>query len=335
VRPSNSAQMKRATGAGRRQRCVRAVIAALALSALSALGLAAPGAAAASSAPSVSTGTAKSVSYASATLAGSINPHGEDTSYFFQFGLSKTYGLQTGIADAGHGASTVNVSMPVTGLQPNTKYHFRLIAINASGASNGRDSYFTTKKIPLSLAILVAPNPVAFGGTIFVEGTLSGTGNGGVGVQLQSNPFPYLQGFVNVGNPELTMPNGAFTFPVLGLGAATQFRVVTVSGHRVVSPIALESVSVDVTSHISRARRRHFARFSGIVTPAEDGAEVGILKIVHGRGVPVAGARLRHRDAASSSYSREVRVGPGAYRVLVRVVNGAQISNYGRTLIIR
>jgi hypothetical protein len=332
MRPSNMARSQRGGVERRRQSCARLAGATLAVCAL---GFAAPGAAAASSAPSVSTGAAKSVSYASATLTGSINPNGLDTSYFFQFGLSKTYGSQTAIADAGHGTGNVHVSLPVTGLQPNTKYHYRLIAINAIGASNGKDGTFTTKKVPLSLAILVAPTPVLYGGTVFVEGALSGTGNGGVAVQLQESTFPYLGGFINVGNPELTMPNGAFSFPVLGLTAATQFRVVTVSGHRVVSPVALESVAVSVTSHITRARRRHFARFAGLVTPAEDGAEVAILKIVHGRGVLVAGARLRHHDAASSSYSRELRVGRGAYRVFVRVVNGAQVSNYGRTLIIR
>ena len=48
---------------------------------------------------------------------------------------------------------------------------------------------------------------------------------------------------------------------------------------------------------------------------------------------PVAGTFLRHRNATSSFYSRVVRVHPGAYRVLV-VTNGAQVSNYGRPLLI-
>jgi hypothetical protein len=334
--PSNTAQMKRASrettppGSARR---LRARIAAATLG-LCATSLLATGTASAASAPVVTTGSAKHVSYASATLTGSVNPHGADTSYFFQYGPTKAYGLQTGIADAGHGTSKVGVSMPVIGLQPITKYHFRLLAVNASGATTGGDSSFTTAKIPLSLAILVAPNPVVFGGTAFVEGTLSGTGNGGVAVALQSNPFPYLQGFATTGNPELTMATGAFTFPVLGLTQTTQFRVVTISSHPVASPVAVESVAVNVTSHVSRAGS-HRARVYGIVTPAVDGAEVAILRIAHGRGVLVGGTHLRHRNAASSAYSRVVPVRGGAYRVLVRVTNGAQVSNYSRTLVIR
>jgi hypothetical protein len=332
---SNTPRMRRASREStprpvRRAR-MRAAAATLGLCAASLFATSAAGAA---SAPFVSTGSAKHVSYATATLTGSVNPHGADTSYFFQYGVTKAYGLQTGIADAGHGTSRVSVSMPLTGLQPVTKYHFRLIAVNASGASSGGDNSFTTAKIPLSLAILVAPNPVVFGGTVFVEGTLSGTGNGGAAVALQSNPFPYLQGFATTGNPELTMANGAFSFPVLGLTLATQFRVVTISSHPVASPVAVESVAVNVTSHVSRVGS-HRARIYGIVTPAVDGAEVAILRIAHGRGILVRGTHLVHRDAASSAYSRVVPVRGGAYRVLVRVTNGAQVSNYSRTLLIR
>jgi hypothetical protein len=293
------------------------------------------GSALAASAPAVSTGSAQAVSYTSATLTGSVNPRGQDATYFFQYGPTKAYGSQTALGDAGSGISRVHVSLPVTGLQPITKYHFRLIAVNATGASTGADGTFTTKKVPLSVAILVAPNPIAYGGTAFVEGAVSGTGSGGAQVVLQANPFPYLQGFASVGNPELTMPNGSFSFPVLGLTTVTQFRVVTVAPHRVVSPIALEYVAVRVASHVGRARRRHFARIFGTVTPAEDGAQVGILRIVHGRGVLVGGTSLRHHNGLVSIFSRVVAVHPGAYRVLVRVTSGAQVSSYGRTLLIR
>ena len=63
-----------------------------------------------------------------------------------------------------------------------------------------------------------------------------------VPVALQANPFPYLQGFTVVGNPELTTASGGFSFPVLGLQQVTQFRVVTISGHRIVSPVTVPSV---------------------------------------------------------------------------------------------
>jgi hypothetical protein len=98
--------------------------------------------------------------------------------------------------------------------------------------------------------------------------------------------------------------------------------------------VALELVAVRVTSHVAGTGRAHFARIYGTVTPAVDGAEVAILRIAHGRDVLAGGTSLRHRNATSSKFSRVVRVRPGAYRVLVRVVNGAQVSNYSRPLLI-
>src|SRR5437899_938799 len=83
--------------------------------------------------PSASTGSARQVSFTTATLTGTVNPHGEVTSYFFQYGPTKAYGLQSAVAGAGAGTHGVSVRLAVGGLQPDTHYHFRLIAVNASG----------------------------------------------------------------------------------------------------------------------------------------------------------------------------------------------------------
>jgi hypothetical protein len=283
----------------------------------------------------VSTGGARGVSYSSATLDGSVNPQGSDTSYYFQYGLTKAYGSQTVIADAGAGTHTVSVSLAVGGLEPLTVYHYRLIAVNGRGAAAGRDRTLLTTKVPLSLQILSSPNPITFGGTVIVQGTLSGTNNGARPIVLQANPFPFTAGFQNVGNPELTTATGGFTFPVLGLTQVTQFRVATTTSPPVLSPVAVENVAVRVVAHVGRTRRRHFARIYGTVAPAEDGMQVGIQRITHGRGVLVGGTTLRHRTPSSSAFSRIVPVKAGVYRVLVRVTNGAQISNYSQPLVIR
>jgi hypothetical protein len=285
--------------------------------------------------PTVSTGAAQQVSYGSATLTGSVNPNGGETSYYFQYGLTRGYGGQTTIADAGAGTHAVNVSLPVAGLQPLTVYHYRLVAVNSAGATIGADETLLTTKVPLSLQILAAPNPVLFGGTAVVQGTLSGTENGNREVLLQADPFPFTAGFASVGNPELTTATGSFSFPVLDLTQVTQFRVVTTTNPAVLSPVALENAAVLVDAHVGRARRRHFARIYGTVAPAEDNMQVGILRIAHGHGVLVGGTSLRHRNATSSEFSRVVPVKPGVYRVLVRVTNGAQTSNYSEPLFIR
>jgi hypothetical protein len=307
----------------------------LAIGAATLLALAAPAAAQAVGAPKANTGGAHEVGYASATLAGSVNPNGSDTSYYFQYGPTKAYGGQTAIADAGAGTHQVNVRLGVGGLQPLTVYHYRLVAVNSNGVATGDDNTFKTEKVPLSLAILSSPNPVVFGGAVTIQGALSGTGNTGRAVVLQANAFPFTPGFVNVLNPELTSATGGFSFVVPSLTASTQFRVATTMSPPVLSPVTTENVAVRVSSHVAKTRRRGFARIYGTVTPAANGMQVGILRIEQGHGVLAGGTVLRPLNASSSRFSRVVRVHKGAYRVLVRVISGPVVSAYGAPLLIR
>jgi hypothetical protein len=292
------------------------------------------GAAQAANAPKVNTNGAREVSYGTAVLTGSINPNGSDTSYYFQYGLTRAYGSQTAIADAGSGTKTVSVRLPISGLQPITVYHYRLVAVNSSGATTGGDEQLLTTKVPLSLAILASPNPVPFGGVVTVQGTLSGTGNANRAVVLQANPFPYTSGFQSIGNPGLTLANGEFKFVVLNQEQSTQFRVFTTTNTPVVSPVTTENVAVRVTSHVARTKRRGFVRFSGTVTPAVIGAQVGILRIAQGHGILAGGTVVKPRDSISGQFSRVVRVSKGAYRVLVKVPPGGVVSAYGTPLLI-
>ena len=287
-------------------------------------------------APNVYTGAAASVSYGSATLTGSVDPRASNTTYYFQYGTTRAYGVQTGLADAGAGTAGVHVRVAVSGLQPLTVYHYRLVAVNATGASTGAERTFKTGAVPLSLQILVSPNPTVYGAGATVQGTLSGTRNAGRAVVLQQNPFPYTAGFADVGNPELTSTTGGFSFPVAGLTQATQYRVITTTNPPVLSPIAIEGVAVQVSAHVGRSRRRHHARIYGTVTPAVDGMQVAIMRVIGGRNVLVSGTVLHHAGANSSAFSRTIRVKRHAlYRVFVKVTNGAQTSSYSSPLFIR
>jgi hypothetical protein len=283
----------------------------------------------------VNTTGAHEVSYASAVLAGSVNPNGSNTSYYFQYGLTKAYGSQTAIADAGSGSKAVPVRLAISGLQPLTVYHYRLVAVNSAGATIGDDEKLLTTKVPLSLAILASPNPVTFGGLVTVQGTLSGTGNANRVVVLQANPFPYASGFQSVGNPGLTLANGEFKFVALNQEQSTQFRVITTTNPRVVSPVTTENVAVRVSSHVARTKRHGFARIYGTVTPAVIGAQIGVLRIAQGHGILAGGTVTKPLNATSSRFSRVVRVKKGAYRVLVKVAPGGVVSAYGTPLLIR
>jgi hypothetical protein len=324
-------QTKFRGGDGPTARAVRrglpAVLAAIAVLAL-------PAAAQAAVVPKVNTNGAREVSYGSAVLTGSVNPNGSNTSYYFQYGLTKAYGSQTAIADAGAGTKAVPVRLSISGLQPLTVYHYRLVAVNGSGASIGDDEKLLTTKVPLSLAILSSPNPVTFGGSVTIQGTLSGTDNANRPVVLQANPFPYTSGFQSIGNPGLTLANGEFKFVVLNQEQSTQFRVFSTPGKPVVSAVTQENVAVRVSSHVARTKRRGFARIYGTVTPAVVGAQVGVLRIAKGHGILAGGAVVKPRNSISGQFSRVVRVQKGAYRVLVKVAPGGVVSAYGTPMLI-
>jgi DNA-binding beta-propeller fold protein YncE len=96
--------------------------------------------------PTVTTEAASGVSATEATVAGTINPEGVAgaTTYHFDYGTSTSYGASTEPVDTGGGSSDVPASATLTGLQPGTTYHYRLVGTNASGSSVGADETFTT-----------------------------------------------------------------------------------------------------------------------------------------------------------------------------------------------
>jgi hypothetical protein len=288
-------------------------------------------------APTVATGGVANVTSNSALLKGTVNPQGKETAYYFQVGTTKAYGYSTPAVNVGAGTSTLSVAEAAGGFAGFTTYHYRIVAVSAGGTSVGSDQSFTTAKIPLSLQIAAAPNPVVFGGTTIVEGTLMGTGNASRQVVLESNPFPYTAGFHPIGNAELTTAAGSFAFPVLGLALATQFVVVSTGHPTISSPVVTEGVAVNVVAHVRKARGRQRVRVFGTVTPAMNGALVAIEKINRKHHyVTVGGTTLRPATTTTSSFSKVVRVKhAGVYRVLVQSPGGPYASNYSAPIVVR
>lgn len=295
------------------------------------------GQAASPTAPIVNTGHASNVTFSSASLAGSVDPRGQETTYVFQYGPTRSYGSQTPLSPAGSGTRAISVSQSVSGLQPLTTYHYRIVASSPAGTTKGTDRTFTTPEIPLSLAITGVPNPVVFGSSLLVEGTLSGTAGGNHEIELQANPYPYTGGFKVVGNPEVTNPTGGFSFAFLGLLESAQLRVVTVGKPEVSSPVVLENVAVRVSCHVRSVGRPGFVRFYGTVAPAEVGALVGFQLLVPGhKSVNEGGTVVKAGTPTVSSFSRVVRLHRrGLYRALIQVPAGSHVSNYSTPVLVR
>jgi hypothetical protein len=91
--------------------------------------------------PATTTGMSTKVMTSSATLNGTVNPNGLSTTYYFEWGTTTSYGntIPSTPASAGSGTSGVHVSADITGLSPDTIYHYRLVAVSSFGTSYGSD----------------------------------------------------------------------------------------------------------------------------------------------------------------------------------------------------
>jgi hypothetical protein len=88
--------------------------------------------------PSAYTGPASAGGTSNATVAGSVDPGGFfDTRYHFEYGPTAAYGSFSAEADAGSGPGAVPVSSSIGRLAPGLTYHYRLVAWNAEGTSEG------------------------------------------------------------------------------------------------------------------------------------------------------------------------------------------------------
>ena len=106
-------------------------------------------------APSIAEESTSNVSSTAATLVAGIDPGGAATTYRFEYGTSEAYGTSIPVPDGevGAGTSAQAVQAHPQGLQPDTTYHFRVVATNAHGTVDGANQSFTTQTTGGELAL--------------------------------------------------------------------------------------------------------------------------------------------------------------------------------------
>ncbi len=89
-----------------------------------------------------STGVARST----AIVEGDVDPMSYETSVHVEYGTTVAYGSNAPVPDVdiGSDANPKVVRQRLTGLQPGTTYHYRVVATNANGETDGADRTFTT-----------------------------------------------------------------------------------------------------------------------------------------------------------------------------------------------
>ncbi len=94
--------------------------------------------------PAVATGAVASVGPESATVVAAVNPNFSETTYHVEFGTTTAYGAASASASAGSGGVAQAVAAALGGLQPQTAYHYRVLASNAAGTVVGGDAVLRT-----------------------------------------------------------------------------------------------------------------------------------------------------------------------------------------------
>jgi hypothetical protein len=149
--------------------------------AILALVLITPSSSLAAGGPGVGTGSTYGITNTTAVVAGAVNANGEATTYAFQYGTTTAYAGQTSVGSEGPSVSYQTVTATLTELLPGTTYHFRLIAVNASGSAAGKDVTFKTGGLapPFGAApIAVTGVPTAVGAhDAVLTGTINPSGS--------------------------------------------------------------------------------------------------------------------------------------------------------------
>ncbi|MHB8106123.1 MAG: amidase domain-containing protein [Candidatus Cryosericum sp.] len=93
----------------------------------------------------VTTLTPSLVTSTSAVLNGVIKPDSQLVLWFFEYGVSETYGFATNKQGPLPASMTSDIHFEVTGLQPDTTYHTRLVGVALDGSlTAGPDTTFRT-----------------------------------------------------------------------------------------------------------------------------------------------------------------------------------------------
>ncbi|HEV7493185.1 hypothetical protein [Baekduia sp.] len=104
------------------------------------------------SAPTVGDSFASEVGTSEATVNAVINPHGLATTYRVEYGSDTSYGTSVPAPDApvGSGTGDVSVRQLLSGLSPDTTYHYRVVATNLVDTVTGPDRTFHTTANPVA-----------------------------------------------------------------------------------------------------------------------------------------------------------------------------------------
>jgi large repetitive protein len=164
---------------------------------------------------------ASNVTATAATLNGSVDPEGNETTVTFVYGTDPT--LTTGTTSTaavpiGSGTSAVPVTAALTGLQPGTTYYDEVVATNSGGTTDGKILSFTTPATTTTTTTNLTPSvsTSVYGQSITFTAAVSQTTSG---FPTPTGTVQFQADGVNLGSG-VTLVNGTATSsPISSLAA--------------------------------------------------------------------------------------------------------------------
>lgn len=171
-------------------------------------------------APVAITLAASAVTGNSATLNATVNPNSLATNYYFEWGTTASYGNVTTTLAAGSGSANLPVSAPLSGLTGGIPYHFRIVAVNADGTTQGSDMSFTPgAAIVTTTAVTgISLTGATSGGNVTSDG---GTPVTAYGVCWSTTANPVVTGNHTTDGSGI----GSFVSTIAGLTSNTTYHV--------------------------------------------------------------------------------------------------------------
>ncbi len=101
--------------------------------------------------PLVTNKSPSGITRTGATVAAEINTENSNTEYKVEYGTSSNYGESTSLTPLAAQVGASTASQPLAGLSAGTVYHYRFVATNGTGTTNGPDGTFETEapKLPI------------------------------------------------------------------------------------------------------------------------------------------------------------------------------------------
>jgi hypothetical protein len=281
--------------------------------------------------PTVADQHATAITTATAHFSATLNPNGSQTTYYFQYGRSTSYGNRSERITVPAGTVPLAVAADVSGLRPYTRYHWRLFASNAAGNTRGRDHTFRTARLATGVTLFSSRRTVRWGRGVTLGGRVSGAGISSMTLGLEEQHFPYDRPFREV---RTTQPgrDGGYLFSVDKVWRATRYRVVTHTLDPVTSAVAgvRSAPRVTITARVLGRKR---ARIVGTTKPSLNGDVALQRRLASRRWAQVKRRTVVGATRFSFKVFRARKVNR-AYRIVVVPEPGAYVRTKSRAVIV-